>query len=78
MTSPEQQSHLNLEKRCLLQAMAQLTESQRDVVILRFVEERSVAETAVLLHKKEGAVKTLTRRALAALRRQLDLKPEHE
>ena len=55
--NPEQHSHLSLEMRRLLQAISHLTESQRDVVILRFVEERSVAETAVLLHKKEGAVK---------------------
>lgn len=78
---PEQQAHLTLEQRRLQQAIGQLTETQRDVVILRFIEGRSVAETAELLDKTEGAVKTLTRRALAALRRQLDpldRKPEHE
>ena len=69
---PEQQAQLSLEEDRLVQAITQLTEAQRDVVILRFIEGRSVAETAELLDKKEGAVKTLTRRALAALRRQLD------
>ncbi|MCZ7671817.1 MAG: sigma-70 family RNA polymerase sigma factor [Chloroflexi bacterium] len=75
---PEQQAALSLEKQRLRHAIAQLTEAQRDVVILRFSDGRSVAETAVLLDKKEGAVKTLTRRALAALRRQLDQEPNHE
>lgn len=78
---PEQQAHLSLEERRLRQAIGRLTEAQRDVVILRFIEGRSVAETAELLDKTEGAVKTLTRRALAALRRQLDQldrKPDHE
>ena len=69
---PEQVAHQSLEAVRLGQANTQLTEAQRDVVILRFIEGRSVAETAELLDKKEGAVKTLTRRALAALRRQLD------
>lgn len=77
---PEEQIHLSLEQHRLQQAVSQLTEAQRDVVILRFIEGRSVAETAKLLDKTEGAVKTLTRRALAALRRQLesDRKPDHE
>lgn len=75
---PEQQAHLTLESVRLRQALAQITEAQRDVIILRFIEGRSVAETAALLDKKEGAVKTLTRRALAALRRQLEQTPEYE
>ncbi|MBK8901536.1 MAG: sigma-70 family RNA polymerase sigma factor [Anaerolineaceae bacterium] len=77
---PEQQAHLTLEQNRLHQAISQLSEAQRDVVILRFIEGRSVAETAELLDKTEGAVKTLTRRALAALRRQLELdrKADHE
>jgi DNA-directed RNA polymerase specialized sigma24 family protein len=40
-------------------------------VILRFMEEYNVAETAQVMGKNAGAVKTLTRRALAALRRVL-------
>lgn len=75
---PEQQAQRRLEEARLLQAIARLTEAQRDVVILRFIEGRSVAETAVLLGKKEGAVKTLTRRALAALRRQLNRTSDYE
>lgn len=75
---PEQQAQRSLEEARLLPAIARLTDAQRDVVILRFIEGRSVAETAVLLSKKEGAVKTLTRRALAALRRQLERTPDHE
>lgn len=75
---PEQQAQRRLEETRLLQAITHLTEAQRDVVILRFIEGRSVTETAVLLGKKEGAVKTLTRRALAALRRQLERTSDYE
>lgn len=75
---PEQQAHLSLEKRQLLTALARLPDAQRDVLILRFIAGHSVAETAHLLDKKEGAVKTLTRRALAAMRRQFNWTPDYE
>ncbi|WP_420642799.1 RNA polymerase sigma factor [Candidatus Leptofilum sp.] len=77
-TSPEQYAQQSLAVDHLAQAISRLTEAQRDVIILRFIEGRSVAETAELLGKKEGSVKTLTRRALAALHRQLHHEPDHE
>jgi RNA polymerase sigma-70 factor (ECF subfamily) len=58
-------------------ALAHLTDEQREVVILRFLEEHNVAETAVVMGKNEGAIKTLTRRALAALRRLLEREVEY-
>jgi len=70
--APESVSSANWERRRLYQALAQLTPDQRDVLVMRFFNEMSVAETAVTLHKQAGAVKTLTRRALAALRRHLE------
>ena len=54
-------------------ALAQLTPDQRNVVLLRSVGHLSVAETAEVLHKRSGAVKTLHRRGIAALARVLDL-----
>jgi RNA polymerase sigma-70 factor (ECF subfamily) len=52
-------------------ALDLLTEDQRAVVLLRIVADLSVADTAAVLGKQPGAVKTLQRRALAALRRTL-------
>ncbi len=52
-------------------AIELLTADQRAVVLLRIVADLSVAETAAVLGKQPGAVKTLQRRALAALRRSL-------
>lgn len=48
-------------------ALQQLTPDQRSVVLLRDVADLSVADTAHVLGKKPGAVKTTHRRALAAL-----------
>jgi len=44
-----------------------LTEDQRAVVLLRILIGLSVADVARILDKREGAVKTLQRRALARL-----------
>ncbi len=55
--------------------VAVLSPDQRDVVLLRIVADLSVEEVASLLGKREGAVKALQHRALAALRRHLDACP---
>ncbi|GIW16390.1 MAG: hypothetical protein KatS3mg063_2243 [Tepidiforma sp.] len=55
----------------LARALAELTEDQREVVRLRFILDKSVAETAILMERSEDAVKNLQRRALAALQRAL-------
>lgn len=52
-------------------AIENLTDSQRDVLICRFMNEMSVKETAQVLNRTEGAIKTLTRRAIAALQREI-------
>jgi RNA polymerase sigma-70 factor (sigma-E family) len=52
----------------LHRALAGLTRRQRAVIVLRYVEDRSVADTAALLGCSEGTVKTLAFRALNTLR----------
>jgi RNA polymerase sigma-70 factor (ECF subfamily) len=49
-------------------ALAQLTDDQRDVILMRFVAGMPIADTARALHKSEDAIKGLQRRALVALR----------
>ncbi len=52
-------------------ALRTLTPEQQQVIILRFVEGRSIEETAELLGKNEGAIKAMQHRALQALARAL-------
>jgi RNA polymerase sigma-70 factor (ECF subfamily) len=54
------------------EAVELLTDDQRAVILLRVMADLSVADTAAILGKRPGAVKTLQRRALAALRRRID------
>ena len=58
-------------RRDLSQAMTALTEDQQTVLQVRFLLDRSIAETAVIMDRSEDAVKNLQRRALAAMNRAL-------
>jgi RNA polymerase sigma factor (sigma-70 family) len=62
----------HLDQACLVRAMPALTESQRQVILLRFVQGLSHAETARVLGKTENATKVIQHRALQALRRALE------
>jgi RNA polymerase sigma-70 factor (ECF subfamily) len=59
-------------------ALDTLTPMQREVIILRFLSELSLEETAHILHMNVGAVKAMQHRALATLRRQLIPQHDHE
>lgn len=58
----------NFNNERLVQALRHLNESQRDVILLRFVNEMPIAQVAQTLHKSEDSVKALQRRGLIALR----------
>jgi RNA polymerase sigma-70 factor, ECF subfamily len=51
-----------------------LTDDQRHVIILRFLEEFSLRETAAILGKEVNHVKVIQNRAVAKLRQSLDHK----
>jgi RNA polymerase sigma-70 factor (ECF subfamily) len=48
-----------------------LTADQRHVIVLRFVEQFSLRETAAIMGKTAEHVKVIQNRAIAALRRSL-------
>lgn len=64
----------NLESnQDIARALGQLSKMQQAVIVLRFYEDKTEAETAELLGISLGSVKTHTRRALAALRKNPNL-----
>lgn len=77
-TGPEDVAHLRLTHERLLAAMPRLTEDQRQVILLKFIEGLNNAEVATILEKSEGAIRVLQHRALVALRRALVEEGQHE
>ena len=62
----------DLERRLVLyRQVDRLPQLQRDVIRLRFVEEKSIREVADALGRSEGAVKQLQLRALGRLRKSM-------
>lgn len=60
------------EQRAIVyQLVDTLPDDQRKVVLMRFVEQKSLRETAVDLDRSEGAVKQLQLRALQNLRERI-------
>ncbi|PWG74244.1 RNA polymerase subunit sigma-70, partial [Enterococcus hirae] len=60
----------------LAAALRTLPDSQREVVLLRYVLSLSLAETAAAVEKSEGAVKQLQVRGLETLRARLQPSPD--
>src|SRR5712692_9224685 len=56
------------DARRLRRAIAKLTELQQEVIVLRFLEDRSTKEVAAFTGKPESTIRGIQMRALAALR----------
>ncbi|WP_033340597.1 SigE family RNA polymerase sigma factor [Catenuloplanes japonicus] len=67
---PEDAADLE-EKQVLRAALARITPNQQAVLVLRFLCDQSVADTALVLGVSEGTVKSQTAHALSAMRRIL-------
>ncbi|MBO8196330.1 sigma-70 family RNA polymerase sigma factor [Streptomyces oryzae] len=69
--SPEESVLESLSNAALLEAVRKLNPQQQECVTLRFLQGLSVAETARVMGKNEGAIKTLQYRAVRTLARLL-------
>ncbi|MGP4110114.1 ECF subfamily RNA polymerase sigma factor, BldN family [Streptomyces sp. 4N509B] len=69
--SPEDSVLESLANSALLEAVRKLNPQQQECVTLRFLQGLSVAETARVMGKNEGAIKTLQYRAVRTLARLL-------
>jgi RNA polymerase sigma-70 factor (ECF subfamily) len=55
----------------LIEALKSLGAEQQECLVLRFLQGLSLAETALAMGKKEGAIKALQYRAVRSLAREL-------
>ena len=70
--TPEHHLSTRMSADCLKKALRKLTEIQQQVIIGKFIEDRSNEEVAVLTNRTVGAIKSLQHRALASLRRHIE------
>ena len=68
---PESRAIAVAEATATRAALAKLTEEQRQVVVLKFYLDQDNKQIAAIMGKREGTVRALQMRALAALRRHL-------
>src|SRR4051794_13951455 len=73
-TSAEAGALESIGRRSMLDLIDSLSHEQQQVLTLKFVFNFSNAEAATILHKTEGAVKSLQHRALISLQKQLEAK----
>jgi RNA polymerase sigma-70 factor (ECF subfamily) len=64
---PEQEAITRATRAELLRCVAELGDDQRECIVLRFLQGLSVAETAEVMKRNEGAVKALQHRAVRRL-----------
>jgi RNA polymerase sigma-70 factor (ECF subfamily) len=64
---PESQVLASLTNEMLLNALTQLPDEQRDCLVMRFLQGMSIAETASVLERSDGAVKQLQLRGVRNL-----------
>lgn len=75
-SNPEAELEWRLTLWELHAALQKLTDEQREVVLLRFVEGLSAREVGDIMGKQEGTVRGMQFRAIEALRRALSLAKE--
>ncbi len=69
--SPEQEVEEKIMQQELAEAISYLPPQQRQVIILKFIEEMDNREIAQIMRKSEGAIRVMQMRALLALRKKL-------
>lgn len=72
---PDESAVLNEEKKELLHQLNTCTGDQKVVVIMRYFNDLSIAETAEVLGWTEGKVKTTQHRAIKVLQRKMSALP---
>jgi len=78
--SPEPQAEDRVvaedERRLLDKALTTLTVEQREVILLRFHDDRTISEVATLTGRTETAIKGLQHRAVGALARAMGVRSQ--
>jgi len=68
---PERMLEKNQEMNQLLKAIRRISPDRQQLILLKYLEDLSNAEIALIMGRSEGAIKSLYHRALLALREEM-------
>lgn len=68
---PEKMLEKNQEMALLLKAIRRLTSDRQQLILLKYLEDLSNADIALIMGRSEGAIKSLYHRALISLREEM-------
>jgi RNA polymerase sigma-70 factor (ECF subfamily) len=71
--APDKQAETSEQKDRLMDAIGHLPAERQQLLILKFIEQKSNAEIGEIMERTEGAIKSLYHRTLLALRDELQL-----
>ncbi len=71
--APDQQAEIAEERDMLLAAIRRLPAERQQLLMLKFIEQKSNVEIGEIMDRTEGAIKSLYHRTLIALRDELQL-----
>ena len=69
--SPEPEAGIEVERQEMLDAISDLPQNQKQVIILKFIDGLDNQEIGQVMGKRQGAIRALQMRALATLRQKL-------
>ena len=71
--APDTQAEISEQKEHLMDAIHRLPADRQQLILLKFIEQKSNAEIGEIMDRTEGAVKSLYHRTLLSLRDELEL-----
>jgi|SRR3989338_2328297 len=71
VAGPAENLEMREKREIIVRVMGVLSDDQRELVILRFIEEKSYAEIAEILGKSEESLRAMNYRAMKILREEL-------
>ena len=70
--TPQEQAEINLDRTLLKEKVLRLKGDKQKVILMRFIDDRSVEEIATILKKTENAIRVIQFRALSDLRKMIE------
>ena len=71
--APEKQAEASDEQETLMKAIGRLPAERQQLILLKFIHQKSNAEIGDIMNRTEGAIKSLYHRTLIALRDEIQM-----